>query len=123
MITLIVISGAFLAKAPLHQRISDRIEEGHFPAAKPLYRGVRRPEAMYSGLVTEITKNGFKVKDSDKGILNVVVSGETRLPGNYLVEKGDQVVIMGKLEEKTIYADGIHELSFRPLPLKPKRMK
>ena len=104
--------------APFHGKIFNQAEKGKLPLAGFLYRGYGNLKfnGAYIGKVFEILPNGFQIKTKDNNDFFVAVSSITRFPFNGKIEKGDIVIVIGKLEGEAIKAFGVRKAEGRDGP-------
>ena len=94
----------------LHDRLTNRSLAGRpMPLIGPLYRGQAglAQGIVTAATITKVNDNRLTVTTGDE-TLTVKITDDTRLPRSWDPSKGDEVVIIGKRDDATITAYGIH---------------
>jgi len=128
IIILVLCGGVFIERTRLHSNLFWRAREGRLPIMGNFYRNpnIMPPRNVYEGVVSEMTEKGFRIKNADNQIFNIVVASDTRFPLEEKIKEGDAVVVMGEQKGDTIYAFGVHRIEgefnifeHRPRPFTP----
>lgn len=115
--------GYAASRTPFHTAFSSYARSHNAPLVGRFYRdiGERRPSGMEVGTVTEMLPGGFLMLTKRGDEIQVVISGETRLPAGYELEEGDIVVVGGERVGSSVQAFGVREVSDDfELPLPPR---
>lgn len=120
IIILVLAGGLIIANTGFHRGLSDYARQKRIPFIDPLYRGFgREPRHIHTGVITEITTDGFLVRNRDNEILTVIITPETRFSREADFAAGGQVVILGQRENNTVRAFGVRWIEeMRPLPFR-----
>jgi hypothetical protein len=119
-IIFISLIGSFLiAQTHFHPRLFWRAREGKLPLIAPIYQEFGRPKfkEIHRGVVEELRENGFLLRKADDELLTVIFEPDFQFHlKKEVVKRGESVVVMGKREDDTIRAIGIHKIDdrFRP---------
>lgn len=113
-IILLVFLGSFIiGKTQVHPGFFWRAQEGKLPVAGQFYRGygISRLHGAHTGVVSELTDNGFRIETNDGQILTVVIAPKTRFPFGISVKENDTVMVLGERDNDTIQAFGIRKIT------------
>lgn len=105
---VLIVSSA-IQMTTFHNRVGKFADDRGIPGIAPFYRAIDggRPEGMHVGTISEVSDDGFKMKDEDGTEWTVSITDDTRQrPGTvYAVE--DKVIVFGDADGQTITAFGI----------------
>lgn len=109
IIIFVIVGGVGISATNMHNRFSRLAMEKRLPFAGPIYRGFHawRSADVYSGIVKEVTENGFLIENISNEIFRVVVTRATRFPFGSDIVVGNEIVVMGDLKDGAIRAFGI----------------
>ncbi len=114
-IVLLAVGGSLvIARIHLHERISEVSEHTGMPMAG-LYRSyAHRPiDNLYSGIITDLSRDGFFMRSGFGELLGVIVTRETVFPFGADMAPDDAVLVIGQRRADTIKADGVRCLNAR----------
>ncbi len=112
-IILVVLLGGFaLAQTPVHRLMFQRAQTHALPIAGPLYRdyGTRRPNNMVSGVVRDVSSDGYVVEVAEGELIVVATTSETRSWGRMMFAPGDEIVVLGSAQRGVLRARGIRKI-------------
>lgn len=100
VVVIIVVAGLITQELPTHQKL-----------AKPLHNGflMHDFDEVHPGVITEINKDTFLIKQPDGVVVLVATSTKTNFPRLQEFVVGDWVVVIGDIEDGILVAEGIHE--------------
>ncbi len=112
IIGLVITISFIVGQTPLHKRMFQQVQAGRMPFARPLYRDLDfgRPENVLYGIVLETSENNFTFETPEGKILTVNIVPGTISPRQREIEKGDYIMVIGKIKDGIIKADGIKKL-------------
>jgi len=126
VIIIVFLGGFFINNIGFHANIFKQTRGGRFPLAEPFYReyGMPKSNEMHYGVVIQIEKNGFKIKNPRQEELLVSVSQKTRMPKSE-IKKDEIVIILGKRIGNIVHADNIRKANLDsdvfPMPPPPNK--
>ncbi len=108
--------GYLLSTSEIHPRLMNQAINKELPIGGQFYRnyGLRSSENFHLGQVEEINSDSSFQLDLREGeTVRVIVNKNTKMPIKKEISTGDQVVVIGEIEEGEIVADGIRILGYR----------
>jgi hypothetical protein len=112
IIVLVLLGGIIIERTRFHPSLFWQAQERRLPVMGGFYRSsnITRLQNVHRGIISEITSNGFLIRKPDNQILTIIVTPDTQfLPGGEIKE-GEEVVVMGRREDDTVYAFGIRRI-------------
>ncbi len=108
-ILLIIVLSLIISHTSLHKSFNSMAGRGRLPIVGPIYRnfGPRSDRGVNTGVISEITDDGFKMDDRQGDVLSVIVTPETVFPSGVDFQKSDQVIVLGVQSDHTVKASGI----------------
>lgn len=116
IIFFVILGGFAIERSPFHPDLFWKAKEGKLPIMGDFYRNPNmapRSQNVYHGVVSEITENGFNIKESDDKILTVITSSDTKFPTGEKIKEGNIVVVMGEKKDGAITALGVRIINDR----------
>lgn len=112
IIAVVFLGGFIIDRTQFHVGLFQQAREGHLPVAGGFYRGFGMPEFhdVHSGVVSEITDNGFLIETREGQTLAVIVTSETRFPSGMGIKESDAVMILGERDNGIIQASDIRKI-------------
>lgn len=112
IVIFVAVASALVSRTSFHEGLYKRAHMGRLPVFGKLYRGYesQRNRGAHTGVVTEITNDGFQMENLEGNILSIVVTPETSFPLGLDFQKGDRVLVLGDLDGNTVQAFGIRRI-------------
>lgn len=113
VIIILTLLGSFIiAQTKFHSEIFKRTQTMPPPFFGPMYHRFSMPkfQNLHRGVVLEKTENGFQLETFRGEILKVIISQRTQFPFEKDIREGDNVIVLGRRDDNTIQAFGIHKV-------------
>lgn len=112
-IIILTILGSFMiTRTQMHSDFFWKAQEGKLPMAGRFYRelGSSKLSQVHNGIVSDVLENNFYLETVNGEILTVIIDSNTKFPLNKDISKNDRVVVLGKRNNGTIKAFGVHRI-------------
>ncbi len=109
LIVLLVAGGSLLANTTLHHRATALSRDGRLPIAGNMYKNytLRHHNDTHIGTVKSLDKNTFRINTRMGDAITVLMQDNTKIPRDFILKNGNQVMIIGKRNADTVNVDGI----------------
>ncbi|HOK17614.1 MAG TPA: hypothetical protein PL164_02610 [Candidatus Paceibacterota bacterium] len=127
ILVLISLIGFLIQKSSFNEHILKQVEKGHLPITNRFYNryGMQRPENVYFGVVIKINNDkSFFIKEDNGTLRKVEILSSTYFPQKINIKEGDYIMVMGRMINGIIRAEGIRKIDdlekkFNPPPFSP----
>ncbi len=122
VLVLSLLGGWTFSMTSVHPSLFKKAQKHQLLIGGGFYKGFASPDSkeITKATILEKTNQGYKAKLESGQEIAVVVDGQTKTKPQDIIEEGDEVIILGKLEDNTIKAWGIKELNFKNGVNQPK---
>jgi len=125
-ILIFVVGGSLVVRSlGVHQGLSEYSEKYRIPLAHPLYEKLAHPKhnQVYPGVIIEVEQKQFLLQNRWQEVYEVYITTSTRFPLGTRFMIGDEVIVVGKEQEKRIGAFGIRKVEKRRhgMPLRERQ--
>jgi hypothetical protein len=127
----VVTVGVYLiSQTPMHRHFLEIARDGDITFISSMYReyGEQLSNHIYTGIISEVTNDGYVMQDHTGVTRKVVIDSNTFLPEGTMFQVGKKVVILGEIQTDTsLYARGTRimpdDIPFPPPFLKDKSLE
>lgn len=125
LIVFIFIGAVIVSQTSLHEGLMERADRNDLPFAGSMYRTFGRPKPgnIATGMVIELTEDGFKLQEPGERITKVIVVPETNVTFEDDILLEDILTVFGKRDQDTITARGIRKMDKQNMMPRQRRMQ
>jgi len=112
LIGFVSVISLIIGQVGFHRSAFKFTKEGFIPFARPFYEkfGQMQADGIYFGEISQLKDSGFLMVNRQEKEYEVLFTPETRFPFGEDFAEGDNVVVLGDLNNSLITADGIREV-------------
>jgi hypothetical protein len=115
IVVLMLLGGVVAFKARVHESFIKFADDSDITPMRSVYRdyALQKIGSVHVGGISDVSEDGFVMSDIHGEVMNVRIYEDTRLPEKNDLEVGDDVVVMGEIENGNIDARGVKRLNPR----------